>query len=212
MYFSDDEQAGVVDAFNTTSGYLDDILGVYGVCFDSVVGQMCPSGLRLGGAGASVAEATFLDLHLSISGDIVSAKIYDKRDGFGFEIVGFPFLDGDVPRSTSYGVCVSRLVRFAEASGCVAGFGARREIAASLNDFSNRWCKWEHVEPDALKEWKINIFIIIDTRISFYSRNTHILPPKPKSSFRHLKQGIQDFHMNYVLVPADKAANNVVVV
>ena len=30
--------------------------------------------------------------------------------------------------------------------------------------------------------------------------------------YRHLKQGIQDFHMNYVLVPADKAANNVVVV
>ena len=88
----------------------------------------------------------------------------------------------------------------------------RREIAASLNDFSNRWCKRENVEPDALKEWKINIFKIIDTRISFYSRNTHLLPPKPKSSFRHLKRGIQDFHMNYVLVPADKAANNVVVV
>ena len=86
------------------------------------------------------------------------------------------------------------------------------EIAASLNDFSNRWCKRENVEPDALKEWKINIFKIIDTRISFYSRNTHLLPPKPKSSFRHLKRGIQDFHMNYVLVPADKAANNVVVV
>ena len=58
----------------------------------------------------------------------------------------------------------------------------------------------------------INIFKIIDTRISFYSRNTHLLPPKPKSSFRHLKRGIQDFHKNYVLVPADKAANNVVVV
>ena len=59
---------------------------------------------------------------------------------------------------------------------------------------------------------QINIFKIIDTRISFYSRNTHLLPPKPKSSFHHLKRGIQDFHMNYVLVPADKAANNVVVV
>ena len=91
-------------------------------------------------------------------------------------------------------------------------FICRREIAASLNDFSNRWCKRENVEPDALKEWKINIFKIIDTRISFYSRNTHLLPPKPKSSFSHLKRGIQDFHMNYVLVPADKAANNVVVV
>ena len=40
-----------------------------------------------------------------------------------------------------------------------------REIAASSNDFSNRWCKRENVEPDALKEWKINIFKIIDTCI-----------------------------------------------
>ena len=58
----------------------------------------------------------------------------------------------------------------------------------------------------------MNIFKIIDTRISFNSHNTHRLPPKPKSSFRHFKRGIHDFHMNYVFVPADKAANNVVVV
>ena len=45
-----------------------------------------------------------------------------------------------------------------------------------LNDFSNRLCKRENVEPDALKDWKINIFKIIDTRISFYSRNTDLLP------------------------------------
>ena len=68
------------------------------------------------------------------------------------------------------------------------------------------------VEADALKECKTTIFKIIDTRISFYSRNTHLLPPKPKSSFRHLKRGIQDFHMNYVLVTADKSANDFVVV
>ena len=52
-----------------------------------------------------------------------------------------------------------------------------REIAASLNDFSNRWCKRKNVEPDALKEWKMNVFKIIDTRISFYSRNTHLFNP-----------------------------------
>ena len=51
-----------------------------------------------------------------------------------------------------------------------------REIAGSLNDFRNRWCKRENVEPDALKEWKINIFEIIDTRISF-SVITHIFYP-----------------------------------
>ena len=63
----------------------------------------------------------------------------------------------------------------------------RREIAASLNDLSIRWCKPKNVEPDALKEWKINIFKVIDTRISFYSCITHLLPPKLKSAFGHLK-------------------------
>ena len=32
---------------------------------------------------------------------------------FNFEIVNFPFFDGDVPRSPSYGVCISQLIRFA---------------------------------------------------------------------------------------------------
>ena len=64
----------------------------------------------------------------------------------------------------------------------------RREIAASINDFSNRWCKREKIEHNALEEWKINISKIIDTRISFFSPNSHLLPPK--SSVRHLKRGI----------------------
>ena len=51
----------------------------------------------------------------------------------------------------------------------------------------------------------------MDKRIKF-SHNTNLFPPKPKSLFRYLKQGIQEFHRKYVLVPADKAANNVVVV
>ena len=82
----------------------------------------------------------------------------------------------------------------------------REEIASALNDFGNRWCKRD-VEPNSLKEWKVSIIKIVDQCFKFYSQNTYLLPPKPKSTFRHLKQGIQDF-----LVPADKAANNVVIV
>ena len=88
----------------------------------------------------------------------------------------------------------------------------REKIAGSLNEFCNRWCKRENVECDALKYWKLNIFKIIDRRISFYSQNTNMLPRKPKISYRYLKSGIEEFHRKYVLVPADKAANNVVVV
>ena len=67
-------------------------------------------------------------LHLSISNDIVSTKVYDKRDDFNFEIVNFPFLDGDVPHSTSYGVYISQLFRFARASSYVTDFNTRYKL------------------------------------------------------------------------------------
>ena len=76
-----------------------------------MVSQIYPSELKLGKAGASDTESAFLDLHLSISNDIVSTKIYDKRDGFGFEIVNFSFrMVMLLARSASCGVCVSWLV------------------------------------------------------------------------------------------------------
>ena len=39
-------------------------------------------------------------------------KFYDKRDDFDFDILNFPFLDGNVPCSTSYGVYISQHIRF----------------------------------------------------------------------------------------------------
>ena len=56
-----------------------------------MVSQIYPSELKLNKVNTSDTKAPFLDLHLSISNDIVSTKIYDKRDDFDFEIVNFPF-------------------------------------------------------------------------------------------------------------------------
>ena len=119
---SDDKQADIIDVFNTTSRYLDDILNISNVYFDTMESQIYPSELQLNKSNSSDTQDAFLDLHLSISNDIVSAKINDERDDFDFEIVNFPFLDGDVPRSTSYGVYISQLIRFARASSHVADF------------------------------------------------------------------------------------------
>ena len=63
-------------------------------------------------ANISDSEFPFLHLHLSVSNGFVSSIIYDKRDDFDFDIVIFPFLDGDVPRRASYGVYISQLIRF----------------------------------------------------------------------------------------------------
>ena len=128
MSLSDDKQADVFDAFNTTSRYFDEILNINNVYFDNMVSQIYPSELQLNKANTSDSEAAFLDLHLSILNDSVSTKIYDKRDGFDFEIVNFLFLGGDVPRSTSYGVCISQLIRLARASSYIADFNTRNKL------------------------------------------------------------------------------------
>ena len=77
--------------FNTTSRYFDDILNINNNYFDNMVSEIYPSELQLKKANTSDKEATFFDLHLSISSDIVSTKIYDKRDDFDFEIVNCNF-------------------------------------------------------------------------------------------------------------------------
>ena len=69
-----------------------------------------------------------MDLHLSIVDGFVSCKIYDKRDDFDFEIVNFPFLDGDVPRAASYSVYISQLIRFARVSSHVTDFNTRNKL------------------------------------------------------------------------------------
>ena len=125
LSLSDNNQSDVIEAFNSTSRYLDDLLNIDNPYFEQMVGQIYPTELQLNKANSSDTEAPFLDLNLSITNGIVSSKIYDKRDDFNFEIVNFPFLDGDVPRSPSYGVYISQLIRFAR-------------VCSNVDDFNNR--------------------------------------------------------------------------
>ena len=104
---SSDNQADVIKAFNSTSRYLDDFLDIDNPYFEGMVNQIYPPELQLNKVYSSDTEAPVLDLHLSISNGFVSSKIYNKRNDFDFDIVNFPFLDGDVPRRPSYGVYIS---------------------------------------------------------------------------------------------------------
>ena len=122
LSLSEDNQYDVIEAFNSTSLYLDDLLNIDNNFFDSIVNRIYPSELQLNKTNVSDVEASFLDLHLSISDGFVKTKIYDKRDDFDFDIVDCSFLDGDIPRSASYGVYISQLIRFAEVSSHVDDF------------------------------------------------------------------------------------------
>ena len=69
-----------------------------------------------------------LHLHVSLSDGFVKAKIFNKRDNFDFGMLNFPFLGGDVPRSTSYRVYVSQLIRFARVSSHVDDFNTMNKV------------------------------------------------------------------------------------
>ena len=87
LSLSDNNQADIIEAFNSTSRYLDDLLNIDNPYFEQMVGQIYPTEL--------------------------------------FEIVNFPFLAGDVPRSPSYSVYISQLIRFAR-------------VCSNVDDFNNR--------------------------------------------------------------------------
>ena len=121
----EDNQYDVIEAFYATSRRLDDLLNIDSKLLDSMVNRTYPSELQLNKANVSDTEASFLDLHLSVSEGLVKTKIYDKRDDFDFDIVNFPFLDSDVTGSTTYGVYISQLIRFARLSSHVDDFNTR---------------------------------------------------------------------------------------
>ena len=128
LSLSEDNQSDVMEAFNSTSRYLDDLLNIDNNFFDSMVNHIYSSELQLNKANVSDIEASFFYLHLSISDGFVKTKIYNKRDDFDFDIVNFPFLDGDVPRSTPYGVYISQLIRFARVSSHVDDFNTHKKV------------------------------------------------------------------------------------
>ena len=139
---SDVKQAEIIEAFNSTSRYLDDLLKNDNPYFEGMVNRIYPPELQLNKANTSDTEAPFLDLHLSSSNGFVSSKTFDKRNDFDFDIVNFPFLDGDGPRSTSYGVYISQFIRFAGMSSHVTDFNARnKSLTAKLLQKGYRYYK-----------------------------------------------------------------------
>ena len=79
---SDDNQADIIEAFNSTSRYFDDLLNIDNPYFKGMVNQIYPPQLQLNKANTSDTKDPLFDLNLYISNGFVSSKIYEKRDDF----------------------------------------------------------------------------------------------------------------------------------
>ena len=115
-----------------------------------------------------------MDLNLCISNGTVSTKIYDKQDNSDFDIVNFPFLDGNVPRRTSYGVYIFN-IRFARAS-------------SNLNDFNYR----NKALTAKLLRQGYHYFKLRKTFSKFYRRHSALLEKYSVSLKTLLQQGISE--------------------
>ena len=111
LSLSDGNQSKVIEAVNSTSRYLDDLLNIDNTFFDSMVNHIYPSDLQLNKLMSQIPRPHFwIYVYLY---RMLKTKIFDKRDDFDFDIKDFSFLDVDIPRSTSYGIYISQLIRFA---------------------------------------------------------------------------------------------------
>ena len=67
LSLSEDNQQDVIEAFCSTSRYLNDLMNIDNNFFDSMVNHIYTSKFQLNKANVSDTEVSFLDLHLSIS-------------------------------------------------------------------------------------------------------------------------------------------------
>ena len=114
-----------------------------------------------------------MDLNLCISNGTVSTKIYDKRDDFDFDIVNFPFLDGDVPRRTQYGVYILYLLDSPELLQILMTNYRNKAVTAKLLRQGYRYLKLRKVfskfyrrHSALLEEYSVSLKILLQQGIS----------------------------------------------
>ena len=129
------------------------------------ISEIYPSELQLNVANKNSSEADYLDLNIKITNGIVRTKIYDKRDDYNFDIVNFPHLDGDVPRTTSYGVYISQLIRFARGCSDISDFNNRNFLLTSrllqqgyrFHKLRKTFSKFFYRNSDILNKYNTNL-------------------------------------------------------
>ena len=77
--------------------------------------------------------------------------LYDKRRDYNFEVISFPFLDGNIPKGPTYGIFISQLVRFAQINSTYKGFITNaRDLVCKLTN--------QHFDVAALRN-KFKVFV-----------------------------------------------------
>ena len=76
------KQYDLIDLFNDTSRYLDDIFTTDNPKFEKHIPDIYPTELQLNKANTSDKETSFFDSNIKVIGSDVHTSVYDKRDDF----------------------------------------------------------------------------------------------------------------------------------
>ena len=88
----------------------------------SVLNEIYPNEMVVNGTNISTRKCNYLDMTISIFQGKFRVTLYDKRKDYYFNVISYPFLDGNIPNNLSYGVFISPLVGFAKINTIVNGF------------------------------------------------------------------------------------------
>ena len=132
--------------------FQDDLLALNdGGYLESVISLIYPSEMIVTKTNISVCKSTFLDLSISIYRGKFLVKLFDKRRDYSFDVISFPFLDGNIPKGPSYGVFISQLVRYARVNNSYSSFIVDCKLLVSklVN---------QHFDPAALRK-RFEVFV-----------------------------------------------------
>ncbi len=132
--------------------YQDDLLAIndFGLLGD-VLSDIYPPEMVVNNTNISSCKCNFLDLTISIYRGRFLLKLYDKRVDYDFDVISYPFLDGNIPKAPSYGIFISQLSRFARNNSTFNGFilDSRNLVNKLVN---------QHFNVAALRN-KFNVFV-----------------------------------------------------
>ena len=97
----------------------------------TLISSIYPSVMELQNTNLSPNKVNYLDMTISIYRGKYCYKSYDKRNDFGFEIINYPDIRGNIPKTPSYGVFISQMVRFCHINKSVHNF--KRDVTTLVN-------------------------------------------------------------------------------
>jgi hypothetical protein len=132
---------------------------------ESVLSLIYPTEMVVNKTNISVCKSTFLDLQISIYRGKFLVKLYDKRKEYSFNVISYPFLDGNIPNGPSYGIFISQLVRLARINNSYNYFIS--DVKLLVRKLVN-----QHFDPAALRK-RFEVFV--DKYFDIWGKYGHFL-------------------------------------